>query len=72
MGNFMTYRLIQKPRKRSKEWSESNRTEDRLLETKADRYGFRFLVGNWRKAVSIQNLCSNMETLNERAICINS
>lgn len=33
----MTYQLIQKPQKCSKEQSESNRAEEHLLETNADR-----------------------------------
>lgn len=47
----MAQQLIQKPQKCSKEQSESNRTDDHLLETKADRWGSRFLLGNWRKVV---------------------
>lgn len=30
------------------------------------------MLGNWRKAFSTQNLCTNTETVKERTTCINS
>lgn len=48
MGILMIYKLIQKPQKCSKEHSEQDR---RSFTRNYGRQGFRFLVGNWRKAI---------------------
>lgn len=48
MGIFYALTIDTKIQKYTK---GRNRTEEKLLETKAYKWGFRFLIGSWRKEV---------------------